>query len=73
MGFGIAAHPRSQESESTASRPICAVNQSAAQLVPRWGTTWESWVLWFLFFIFGRIFGWIQGRSIELDLCVSCL
>lgn len=41
-------HPRPQDSESTASRPICAVNQSAAQLVPRWGTTRESWVLWFL-------------------------
>ena len=41
-------YPRPQDSESTASRPICAVNRSAAQLVPWWGTTWESWVLWFL-------------------------
>src|SRR6201996_2075199 len=40
-------HPRPEDSESTASRPICAVNRSAAQLVPWWGTTWESWVLWF--------------------------
>ena len=37
--------------ESTASRPICEVNRSAAQLVPRWGTTRESWVLWFLFLL----------------------
>ena len=52
MGFGMPFYPRPQDSESTASRLICAVNQSAAQLVPRWGTTRESWVLWFYCFLF---------------------
>ena len=33
---------RPQDSESTASRPICEVNQSTALLVLRWGTTQES-------------------------------
>ena len=50
-------YPRPQDLENTASRPICAVNQGAAQLVPRWGTTRESQVLWFLYFLTGLING----------------
>ena len=46
--YTLYCYPRPQDSESTASRLICEVNQSAAQLVPRWGTTRESQVLWFL-------------------------
>ena len=49
--YTVQCYPRPQDSESTASRLICEVNQSAAQLVPRWGTTRESQVLWFCYFL----------------------
>ena len=57
-------YPRPQDSESTASRLICEVNQSAAQLVPRWGTTRESQVLWFIFF-FSIIFQFLLVNCIS--------
>ena len=50
--YTVQCYPRPQDSESTASRLICEVNQSAAQLVPRWGTTRESQVLWFFCFAY---------------------
>ena len=36
---------RPYTAESTASRPICAVNQLMAESVLWWGTTWEYSVL----------------------------
>ena len=64
----ILEYPRPQDSESTASRSICAVNQSAAQLVPRWGTTRESWVPWFSFNYFP-----FWARRLQLTLTLTGL